>query len=225
MVLEGGSRVPPRRLKLTAQAVIANITPVPKTYKAAVFKKKGAPFVHKDLELKYPSAGQVLVKVIATGVCHSDDGVRSGEIGNSFPIVPGHEVIGDIAALGDCEKRWKVGDRVGRRGTADMMAPANNASEDQMQMCQNAAVNGVTQDGGFAEYVLLRTEVVINVPKDVDPVEYAPILCAGITVFNSVRKLNITHTQVGNWSLCRAWDDWDILLCNIRIRWIIESWH
>jgi D-arabinose 1-dehydrogenase-like Zn-dependent alcohol dehydrogenase len=58
-------------------------------------------------------------------------------------------------------------------------------------MCQNSAVNGLTRDGGYAEYATLRTEAVVRVPTDVDPVEYAPILCAGITVFNSIRKLNI----------------------------------
>ena len=59
-------------------------------------------------------------------------------------------------------------------------------------MCQNEAVNGVSRDGGYAEYALLRTEAVVRVPTDVDPVQYAPILCAGITVFNSIRKLHIT---------------------------------
>jgi len=59
------------------------------------------------------------------------------------------------------------------------------------QMCEHEAVNGVTMDGGYAEYVLLRTEAVVRVPTDVNPVEYAPILCAGITVFNSIRKQNI----------------------------------
>jgi D-arabinose 1-dehydrogenase-like Zn-dependent alcohol dehydrogenase len=59
-------------------------------------------------------------------------------------------------------------------------------------MCENEAINGVTMDGGYAEYVLLRTEAVVRVPTDVDPVQYAPILCAGITVFNSIRKQNIT---------------------------------
>jgi hypothetical protein len=87
--------------------------PLPKTYKAAVFESANSPFVLKDIELKHPSQGQVLVKVIATGVCHSDADVQSGAFGNSFPIIPGHEVIGDVAAVGDGEKRWKVGDRVG----------------------------------------------------------------------------------------------------------------
>jgi D-arabinose 1-dehydrogenase-like Zn-dependent alcohol dehydrogenase len=59
------------------------------------------------------------------------------------------------------------------------------------QICEREAINGVTMDGGYAEYVLLRTEAVVRVPLDVNPVEYAPIMCAGITVFNSIRKQNI----------------------------------
>lgn len=89
------------------------MTPLPKTYKAAVFEKKDAPFTLKDVELKLPGPGQVLVKSIACGVCHSDAMVQSGAFGNGFPIVPGHEVIGNVVAVGDGEKRWEVGDRVG----------------------------------------------------------------------------------------------------------------
>lgn len=63
-------------------------------------------------------------------------------------------------------------------------------------MCQNGAVNGVSRDGGYGEYALLRTEAVVKVPRDVDPAEYAPILCAGITVFNSMRKLHITAGEI-----------------------------
>lgn len=63
-------------------------------------------------------------------------------------------------------------------------------------MCQTEAVNGVSRDGGYAEYALLRTEAVVKVPTDIDPVEYAPILCAGITVFNSIRKSQITSGEI-----------------------------
>jgi D-arabinose 1-dehydrogenase-like Zn-dependent alcohol dehydrogenase len=101
----------PTTLKNTAQAAIANMTPLPKTYKAAAFEKANAPLTPKDVPLKEPSAGELLVKGIATGVCHSDAGVQSRAFGSSFPIIPGHEIIGNIAAIGD-GKRWKVGDRV-----------------------------------------------------------------------------------------------------------------
>ncbi|KAH6663222.1 putative alcohol dehydrogenase [Halenospora varia] len=168
------------------------MTSLPKTYKAAVFEKKDAPFTLKDVPMKEPAQGEVLVKVIAVGVCHSDAGVQSGAFGNGFPIIPGHEVIGNIAAVGAGEKRWKVGDRVGGPWHGGHDSICKQCQRGQFQMCQNEAINGVTRDGGYAEYVLLRTEAVVNVPTDVDPVEYAPILCAGITVFNSIRKLQIT---------------------------------
>jgi len=168
---------------------------LPKTYKAAVFESANSPFVLKDIELKHPSPGQVLVKVIAVGICHSDAGVSAGAFGNSFPIIPGHEIIGDVAEVGEGEHRWKVGDRVGGPWHGGHDAVCKQCQRGQFQMCQNEAINGVTMDGGYAEYVLLRTEAVASVPTDVDPVEYAPILCAGITVFNSIRRLKI---QVGD---------------------------
>ena len=172
------------------------MTPLPKTYKAAVFEKANAPFTLKDIPMKAPSAGEILVKVLAVGVCHSDAGVQAGAFGNSFPIIPGHELIGNVVAVGDGEKKWKVGDRVGGPWHGGHDAVCKQCQRGQFQMCQNEAINGVTKDGGYAEYVLLRTEAVVRVPTDVDPVEYAPILCAGITVFNSIRKLNITSGEI-----------------------------
>jgi D-arabinose 1-dehydrogenase-like Zn-dependent alcohol dehydrogenase len=71
-----------------------------------------------------------------------------------------------------------------------MTMSASPASAEYFRFAHEA-INGVTMDGGYAEYVLLRTEAVVRVPLDVDPVEYAPIMCAGITVFNSIRKQNI----------------------------------
>lgn len=59
-------------------------------------------------------------------------------------------------------------------------------------MCENEAINGVTRDGGYAEYVILRTEAVVKIPQDADPVQYAPLLCAGVTVFNSLRRQGIS---------------------------------
>lgn len=169
---------------------------LPKTYKAAVFEKAGAPLTLKDVPMKEPQDGEVLVKVLATGVCRSDESVQQGIFGNNFPIVPGHETIGDVVAVGPREHKWKVGDRVGAPWHGGHDNECKQCQRGQFQMCQNEAINGVTRDGGYAEYVLLRTEAVVRVPKDVDPVEYAPILCAGITVFNSIRKMQIPPGEV-----------------------------
>lgn len=169
---------------------------LPKTYKAAVFEKAGAPLTIKEVELKLPSPGEVLVKVLAVGVCHSDSAVQSGIFGNSFPIVPGHEVIGNVVAVGEGEKKWKEGDRVGGPWHGGHDGTCKQCQRGQFQMCQNEAINGMTRDGGYAQYVLLRTEAVVSVPKDIDPAAYAPILCAGITVFNSIRKQHITPGDI-----------------------------
>jgi D-arabinose 1-dehydrogenase-like Zn-dependent alcohol dehydrogenase len=86
---------------------------LPKTYAAAVFEKANTPLVIKDFPLKQPGLGQVLVKVLASGVCHTDCLVQAGMAGNSFPIIPGHEIIGDVIVVGPGVDRWHVGDRVG----------------------------------------------------------------------------------------------------------------
>jgi len=185
-------------LQSVTQSAIATMTSatLPKTYKAAVFEKANTPLVIKDVELKMPEAGQVLVKVLASGVCHSDAGVGAGLMGSQFPIVPGHEIIGNVAAVGEGVKKWKTGDRVGGPWHGGHDGTCRQCQRAQFQMCDNRAVNGVTKDGGYAEYVLLRSEAVVRVPTDVDPVEYAPILCAGITVFNSIRRLNILSGEL-----------------------------
>jgi len=169
---------------------------LPKTYKVASFEKVNDPLTIKDVPLQHPSAGQVLVKVLASGVCGSDGHVQAGAFGNAFPIVPGHEIIGDVVAVGDGEKKWQVGDRVGGPWHGGHDGTCKQCNRGQFQMCQNGAINGVTKDGGFAEYVLLRTEATVRVPKEVDPAEYAPILCAGVTVFNAIRKLQITPGDI-----------------------------
>lgn len=86
---------------------------LPKTYKAAVFEKQGEKLVIKDIELKQPEAGSILVKVLASGICHSDVNVQIGAFGDQYPRVPGHEIIGEVVAVPSGEKKWKVGDRVG----------------------------------------------------------------------------------------------------------------
>jgi len=87
---------------------------LPKSYTVAMFKAKGEPLSIEEVELQQPAAGEILIKVEACGVCHTDAAVMAGEMGNSFPIILGHEVIGHVVAVGDGEKGpWTVGDRVG----------------------------------------------------------------------------------------------------------------
>lgn len=92
---------------------MSSTSTLPKTFKAIVIKEKDAPLVLQDLPLKSPGPGEVLVKVLACGVCHTDAFEKAGNLPNSWPIVPGHEIVGDVAAVGEGVTRFKAGDRVG----------------------------------------------------------------------------------------------------------------
>lgn len=164
---------------------------LPKTYKTAVFEVANGPFVFKDVPLKSPATGEVLVKILASGVCGTDSSIHAGHFGDNFPVISGHEIIGDVVAVPEGETRWKVGDRVGGGWHGGHDGVCRQCRRAQFQICDNAQVNGLSRDGGFAEYVSLRTEAVVRIPKEVDPAEYAPILCAGVTVYNSIRRQNV----------------------------------
>lgn len=86
---------------------------LPKTYKAASFDASGAKLVIKEVELQQPGPGFILAKVLACGICHSDSWVQQGRFGDLFPRVPGHELVGDVVAVGDGVTSFKVGERVG----------------------------------------------------------------------------------------------------------------
>jgi D-arabinose 1-dehydrogenase-like Zn-dependent alcohol dehydrogenase len=169
---------------------------LPKTYKAVVLDKANSGFQLRDVDLKHPEPGQVLVKVLACGVCFSDVATAGGHMGDVFPRVPGHEIVGDVVELGSGVTGFSVGDRVGGPWHGGHDRACRQCQRSLFQMCDNKQVNGVSRDGGFAEYVLLRPEAVVRVPKDMDPAQVAPLLCAGVTVFNGIRKLNIQHGGV-----------------------------
>ncbi|KAF2865451.1 alcohol dehydrogenase [Massariosphaeria phaeospora] len=166
---------------------------IPKTCRAVVIEKPGAPWAIKDVPVNEPQEGEILIKVHACGVCHSDSFLQQGAFGPmaSFPIIPGHEVIGTVVAVGAGEKKWKVDDKVGGAWHGGHDAACKACNRGLFQMCENGAVNGITRNGGYAEYCTLRTEAAVRIPKDADPAEYAPLLCAGVTVFNGIRNMNI----------------------------------
>ncbi|KAI9721156.1 MAG: hypothetical protein M1828_005263 [Chrysothrix sp. TS-e1954] len=165
---------------------------IPKTCKAAVFEKAGAPLTIKQVDVPQPGPTEVLLKNLACGVCHSDSFVGSGAFGDVFPRIPGHEVIGEIVSVGSGVTKWKVGDRVGGPWHGGHDGICKQCNRGFFQMCQNASVNGVFRNGGYSEYCTLRQEAAVSVPKDMDPAATAPLLCAGVTLFNGIRKMNIT---------------------------------
>ncbi|KAH7555605.1 hypothetical protein BM1_07228 [Bipolaris maydis] len=165
---------------------------IPTSCRAVVIEKVGAPWSIKSVPVSSPKPGEVLVKVQVCGICHSDVFLQQGHLGDHvFPRIPGHEVIGKVVAVGEGEKKWKVGDRIGGgwHGGHDGVCKACNRG--LFQICEKQEINGVSKDGGYAEYCTLRSEAAVRIPADADAAEYAPLLCAGVTVFNGIRKMNI----------------------------------
>lgn len=168
----------------------------PKSFKAAVVVEKGKPFEIKDVPWKDAEAGEVVVKVKACGVCHSDAAVVQQMMPTGLPRIPGHEIIGDVVQVGPGEKKWKVGDRVGSGWHGGHDSICARCRKGDFVTCENEQINGVTRDGGYAEYAVLRSEAVGAVPEDMDPAETAALFCAGVTTFNSIRHMNLMPGDV-----------------------------
>ncbi|CVL06744.1 related to ADH2-alcohol dehydrogenase II [Fusarium mangiferae] len=164
---------------------------LPKTYKAAFIDESGSKLALKEVELQQPGPGFILAKVLACGICHSDSWVQQGRFGDLFPRVPGHELVGDVVAVGDGVTNVKVGERVGGAWHGGHDGTCRSCQTGSFQLCDNGAINGVTMDGGYAEYVLLHAEAAVRIPSDADPAEIAPLLCAGVTVFNAIRRIGV----------------------------------
>ncbi len=157
--------------------------------KAAQVSKAGGDFELVDREIPQPGPRQVRIKVEACGVCHSDLFVKEGGWpGIQYPRVPGHEIAGRIDAIGSAVTAWKPGQRVGVGWHGSHCFECEACRRGDFVLCSFAGVTGITQDGGYAEYMLAASEAVAAMPDDLPSAEAAPLLCAGITVFNSLRN-------------------------------------
>ena len=150
----------------------------------------GAKFERIEREIPTPGNDELLIRVQACGVCHSDALIVEGHWpGLQYPRIPGHEVIGTVEALGLNVRGWKVGDRAGVGWFGGSCGHCANCRRGNQFACLNGAgVTGGTRDGGYATHMLAVASAVAHVPEDLDEVESAPLLCAGITTFNALRN-------------------------------------
>ncbi|GAA5936274.1 uncharacterized protein JCM15063_002766 [Sporobolomyces koalae] len=168
----------------------------PSSYKAAQIKEKGGKFEIVSVDWKEPKEGQVVVKVLASGVCHSDSATVHQIIPGGLPRIPGHEIAGTVVQVGPGEKRWKVGDYVGSGWHGGHCGMCLSCRKGDFVTCEKENINGVLTDGGHAEYALLRAEALAELPEGLDPVQAAPLLCAGVTVFNALRHQDVMPGDV-----------------------------
>jgi D-arabinose 1-dehydrogenase-like Zn-dependent alcohol dehydrogenase len=156
--------------------------------KAVQVSKPGGNFELVERDIPDPARGQVRIRVEACGVCHSDVLVKEGLWpGLPYPRVPGHEIAGRIDKVGEGVTQWKVGQRVGVgwHGGHDFVCQA--CRRGNFVLCQNEKITGLSNDGGYAEYMISPAEAVAAVPDGLTPADAAPLLCAGVTVFNALR--------------------------------------
>ncbi|MGA9980959.1 MAG: alcohol dehydrogenase [Candidatus Sulfotelmatobacter sp.] len=157
--------------------------------KAVQISKPGGNFEVVERPVPQPVRGQVRIKVEACGICHSDALVKEGHWpGIQYPRVPGHEIAGRIDALGADVTLWKPGQRVGLGWHGGHCFQCDPCRRGDFVNCQNAKITGITFDGGYQEYMVAFAEAVAAMPDDLPADEAAPLLCAGITVFNALRS-------------------------------------
>lgn len=156
--------------------------------KVAVVTKPRADFEIQEREIPQPGPNEVRIKVQACGVCFSDHLVKDGLWpGIVYPRVPGHEVAGVVDEVGKEVTEWKKGDRVGTGWHGGHDFVCESCRRGDFVTCKNEAITGISRDGGYQEYMLARHEAVARMPEDLDAAEAGPLLCAGVTTFNSLR--------------------------------------
>ncbi|EAL70476.1 zinc-containing alcohol dehydrogenase [Dictyostelium discoideum AX4] len=164
------------------------------TMKAAAFTQKNGKIEIIELPIPEPTQGWIRIKVHACGVCQGENVCKHGVMGNSFPRVPGHEVVGEIDKLGEgvCNEEYKIGEFVGVGWFGgNQCGKCETCLENEWKHCKKVNTCGVTYDGGYAEYMIAPISALVKIPKGMDPLEAAPLLCAGVTVYNSFRHQDI----------------------------------
>lgn len=157
--------------------------------RAMVVNEPGGDIVLEERDVPSPGPREALVKVHACGVCHSDSFAKMGGYpGTNHPLIPGHEIAGEIAQLGDEVQHWTVGQRVGVGWFGGNCGWCEPCRRGQLIDCENMEIPGITMDGGYAEYVVVRASALAAMPDDLAPEDAGPLLCAGITTFNALRR-------------------------------------
>jgi len=134
-----------------------------------------------------PAAGQILVKVRACGVCRTDLHIVDGELaGTALPVVPGHEIVGEVVGRGEGAERFSPGARVGVPWLGATCGRCGYCTSGRENLCPDARFTGYHHDGGYAEYALANERYAFAVPSAYDDVAAAPLLCAGLIGYRSL---------------------------------------
>lgn len=168
------------------------------TMRAAVVTEFGRPLEVEDLTVPEPGFGQVLVKLETSGVCHTDLHAAHGDwpVKPAPPFVPGHEGFGTVVALGEGVTDLQIGDKVGNAWLWSACGSCEYCRTGWETLCESQRNGGYSVNGSFGSYMLVDAAYAARIPEHADPLEVAPILCAGVTVY---KGLKVTDTRPGQW--------------------------
>jgi propanol-preferring alcohol dehydrogenase len=166
--------------------------------KAAVVHKFGEPLTIEDVKIPTPDKGQILMRVVTSGVCHTDVHAADGDwpIKPTLPFIPGHEGVGYVEQVGSGVTHLKEGDRVGLPWLHSTCCRCEYCVTGRENLCPAQEDTGYTVDGTFAEYVLADANHTTKIPDGLDLADAAPLLCAGVTTYKGLKE---TDTKPGDW--------------------------
>ncbi|WP_104131950.1 alcohol dehydrogenase AdhP [Cryobacterium sp. M91] len=165
---------------------------------AAVVHEFGQGLTIDEVPVPTPGPGQALVKLISSGVCHTDLHAVEGDwpVKPSPPFIPGHEGVGEVVALGDGVKDLDIGDLVGNAWLWSACGSCQYCCTGWETLCEAQQNGGYSVDGSFGQYMFVDARFAVRIPHGADPIEIAPVLCAGVTVY---KGLKMTEARPGQW--------------------------
>jgi len=168
------------------------------TMQAAVVKEFGKALTIEDVPVPEPGTRQVLVKLVSSGVCHTDLHAAEGDwpVKPNPPFIPGHEGVGEVVAIGPGVKSLVLGDLVGCAWLWSACGKCQYCSTGWETLCEEQVNAGYSINGSFGEYMLIDARYAVRIPAGADLVQVAPILCAGVTVY---KGLKMTEARPGQW--------------------------
>jgi propanol-preferring alcohol dehydrogenase len=147
-----------------------------------------APLSERDLPIPQPGPAQIRVRVCACGVCHTDLHTVEGDLPlPTLPVVPGHQVVGTVDAVGEQVDQFTIGDRVGMPWLHSTCGACDHCSRGKENLCDSARFTGLHVDGGYAEYTIAQAKFAYQLPADFPDLQAAPLLCAGIIGYRALR--------------------------------------
>lgn len=168
------------------------------TMRAAMVKTFGEPLEVGEHPVPTPGPGQALVRVLTSGVCHTDLHAAEGDwpVKPNPPFIPGHEGVGVVEAIGEGVTNMKVGDKVGNAWLWSACGHCEYCRTGWETLCESQENGGYSVDGSFGEYMIVDATYAALLPADVNEAEVAPVLCAGVTVY---KGLKMTDVRPGQW--------------------------